>query len=338
MSILSVHDIQGISSYQNKIRIPTGHTLELQGNIKLPVWTTATRPNSPEIGTFGFNTTLTLLEFYNGTTWQAANSSGKPDGLTASTAAVSGTQLKADYPNASSGVYYYNISGTVYQIYTDMVTDGGGWMLLGYAGSTTSPGGNSILVPFNYFGTVATTRVYDQTSFSRFDLARSITGAGASTSKLMWRRTNDSNKILIHSVETAMWNVLGTTASGNWPLFNNSVGDRIEYMKMSNSGPNGLVTRTNTSSNPHTCRYEPGGAGTTSNSYPGIAWNSPFCDNSDNYGGFTNALNRRAIVYWETNGPQSSGQWFHGSPLSLGDGTNPYGGQSRKDIEVYFKV
>jgi hypothetical protein len=84
----------------------------------------------------------------------------------------------------------------------------------------------------------------------------------------MWRRTNDSNKILIHSVETAMWNVLGTTASGNWPLFNNSVGDRIEYMKMSNSGPNGLVTRTNTSSNPHTCRYEPGGAGTTSNSYP----------------------------------------------------------------------
>lgn len=337
MSILSVHDIQGISAYQNKIRVPSGHSLQIEGSLKLPSWTNSTKPSSPEIGMFGYNSQQGYLEYYDGTTWKQAGQSSKPDGLTAATAALNGTQLKADYPNLPSGVYYYSIGGTTYQIYTDMEVDGGGWMLFGYAGSTTSPGGNSILVPFNYFGTLATTRAYDQTSFSRFDIARQITGAGPS-SKLMWRRTNDQNKILVHSIESAMWNVLGVSATGGWPLFNNSVGDQITYMKMSNSGANGLVTRTNTSTNPHTCRYEPGGPGTSSNSYPGIAWNSPFCDNSDNFGGFTNALNRRAIAYWETNGPQSSGQWFHGSPLSLGDGTNPYGGQSRKDIEVYFKI
>jgi len=336
MSILSVYNIQGISTYQNKIRIPTGHTLELKGSLTLPVWTDSTRPSVPEIGTFGFNSQSGVLEYYDGTTWKKAGSS-KADGLTAATAATSGTQLKTDFPAYSSGNYYYNIGGATYQIYTDMTTDGGGWMLFGYAGSTTSPGGNNILVPFNYFGSLSTTRTYDQTSFSRFDLVRQISGAGP-TSQLMWRRTNDSNVILIHTIESAMWNVLGVNATGGWPIFNNSVGDRINTMKMSNSGPSGLVTRSNTSTNPHTSRYEPGGSGTTSNSYPGIAWNSPFCDNSDNFGGFTNALNRRAIIYWETNGPQSSSQWFHGTPLSLGSGTNPSGGQSRKDVEVYFKL
>jgi len=34
-----------------------------------PSWTTATRPASPNAGQTGYNTTTTLLETYNGTTW-----------------------------------------------------------------------------------------------------------------------------------------------------------------------------------------------------------------------------------------------------------------------------
>ena len=33
-------------------------------------WTTSTRPSSPSTGQFGYNTTLNLVEFYNGTSWQ----------------------------------------------------------------------------------------------------------------------------------------------------------------------------------------------------------------------------------------------------------------------------
>jgi hypothetical protein len=36
-----------------------------------PSWTTATRPSSPTVGQVGFNSTLSVLEAYNGTAWVA---------------------------------------------------------------------------------------------------------------------------------------------------------------------------------------------------------------------------------------------------------------------------
>jgi hypothetical protein len=33
-------------------------------------WTTATRPSAPSTGQQGYNTTLNLVEYYNGTSWQ----------------------------------------------------------------------------------------------------------------------------------------------------------------------------------------------------------------------------------------------------------------------------
>lgn len=58
-------------------------------------WTTATRPASPSVGTTGYNTTLSVLETWNGTSWAAVSSSGSGSPLvyTASQAASGQTSL-----------------------------------------------------------------------------------------------------------------------------------------------------------------------------------------------------------------------------------------------------
>lgn len=66
------------------------------------------------------------------------------DGLSPAKASSSAYQIKQDFPNAQDGLYWIknsNINGGVpFQIYADMITDGGGWTLIltnvGYAGWT----------------------------------------------------------------------------------------------------------------------------------------------------------------------------------------------------------
>ena len=286
------------------------------------------------------------------------------DGTSSENYAESAEAILAANPSATSGVYWvkpYWYTGSPFQVYCNMTTDGGGWMMLAYGGHTTNiNGGGSVgnrkLVPFNKFGNIQTSRAYEQDSFCRMDLAKYFKGSNWQ-SQLMWTRTNDSDHILIHSIQREFYQVMGQSPSGYNAAHPNPGGDdpistqhmtwsgprtfdpdgssagvRIDVMKMSNSGENNLVTRSNTSSSPHTCRYESG------SSYPGIAWNSSYNDNTDNQGSFTTYLNRRQIVYWETNGTQTSGQWFHGSYLSFGEGSSPFGSQGRKDCEIYFKA
>lgn len=56
------------------------------------------------------------------------------DGLTAASAGLSALQIKTDFPSAVDGLYWItnpNINGgTPFQIYADMTTDGGGWILI----------------------------------------------------------------------------------------------------------------------------------------------------------------------------------------------------------------
>ncbi len=74
------------------------------------------------------------------------------DGLSSSTAGTSAKQIKTDYESSPSGIYWIsnpNINGgTPFQIYADMTTDGGGWMLLNVgAGPTTVPESTSVTSP-----------------------------------------------------------------------------------------------------------------------------------------------------------------------------------------------
>ena len=43
MSTISVHDIQGFSTYSNTVRIPNGHKLDIDGDLVIPTHTTSGR-------------------------------------------------------------------------------------------------------------------------------------------------------------------------------------------------------------------------------------------------------------------------------------------------------
>ena len=66
MSTINVHDLQGLSTYSNNVRLPSGHQMKIEGTIRLPEWTTSNRPSVPEVGQVGFNTELARYEGYNG--------------------------------------------------------------------------------------------------------------------------------------------------------------------------------------------------------------------------------------------------------------------------------
>jgi hypothetical protein len=64
----------------------------------------------------------------------------KKDGLTTAKAGSSALQIKQDFPLSVNGIYWItnpNINGGIpFQIYADMTTDGGGWMLLNISGNS----------------------------------------------------------------------------------------------------------------------------------------------------------------------------------------------------------
>lgn len=114
MSILSVHDLQGIAAYQNKIRVPSGHQLGFDGTLKIPVWTTETRPTPPEIGLIGYNSSsgVASVELYDGEDWVSIGGALRKD---SDSMVKSGLVVFLDagdtdsYPG--SGNSWYDLSG-----------------------------------------------------------------------------------------------------------------------------------------------------------------------------------------------------------------------------------
>ena len=141
MSTITVHDVQGFSTYSNTVRIPNGHKLDIAGDLKVPSHTTSGRPTA-EVGAIGFNTTLQVLEVYvsvNGVNQWYALSKAAPDGETADSAAESGYQLAQDYPGKSSGYYWIKSSAMpqALQMWVDMVEEGGGYDMYAITGGTS---------------------------------------------------------------------------------------------------------------------------------------------------------------------------------------------------------
>ncbi len=100
--------------------------------ITLPKGTSAQRPGSPVAGMMRFNTDLAFTEYHDGTAWRQAGTGLYSDlGMSASTPATSGVQIKKFRPSYSSGNYYIQPPGqSAYLVYVDMVNLGGGWVLV----------------------------------------------------------------------------------------------------------------------------------------------------------------------------------------------------------------
>jgi len=99
------------------------------GNLQVPKGTTAQRPTGVG-GMTRFNTTNSVLEYYNGSAWIGI---GLRDGSSSGNAAYSAAAIKAVVGNPSSGVYYLQVpgvnGGAPFQCYCDFTINGG----IGYA-------------------------------------------------------------------------------------------------------------------------------------------------------------------------------------------------------------
>lgn len=182
MSSLSLHDLQGISTYSNTVRVPSGHKLDIQGEFKFPTWNTAGRPGSPPDGTVGLNTELRQLEMYfaAGGGWVIVEKYGN-DGSSREYAAANAVTLHSEFPNLGDGTYWINIGGSPQEIYCDMTTSGGGWM------SFASVDAGTAWFPANINGNVAAWETMPAYSYGVYSKT------GAIGSPAYWRDYTSDN-------------------------------------------------------------------------------------------------------------------------------------------------
>lgn len=145
MSTLSVRDIQGLGTYGNTVRVPSGHSLEVDGKFILPTYTNVSAlPSNSISGELAFVSETGQVFVWTGVSWVAMG--GGLIGYSAANAATSPSQILTTNPSATNGAYWYNFGSGAVQIYTDFTN--GGYLLAGKIASynTDSSG------PWNYSG------------------------------------------------------------------------------------------------------------------------------------------------------------------------------------------
>lgn len=134
------------------------------------------------------------------------------DGLTSATAGTSALQIKQDYPSSTDGLYWIansNINaGAAFQIYADMTTDGGGWMLLNASGGNLASPEVSIVSSINSLGYLPRTTVIALAKISTIVQLRS----GPSSNKIQNVTTSTDSKPIISLRSTDFSN----NGQGTW--------------------------------------------------------------------------------------------------------------------------
>jgi len=102
-------------------------TITDTGSLVLP---TAT-PGSLSTGMKRYNSSTKAVETYSGSSWVShlPVRTYMHDGSTSPKAARSARAIKSLTGTTTDGLYWIDINGTPFEIYCDMNTDGGGWML-----------------------------------------------------------------------------------------------------------------------------------------------------------------------------------------------------------------
>ena len=105
------------------------------------------------------------------------NGSTNPDGKSANNASTSAYQIKQDFPSSTDGVYWIkniNInSGNAFQIYADMTTSGGGWMLLNSSGGRATSSEITSITSLSTLGYLPRTTVITLANISNSVLLKS---------------------------------------------------------------------------------------------------------------------------------------------------------------------
>jgi hypothetical protein len=124
MSTLTLRNLQGITTYSNTILVPSSHYLQVDGGLRIPVYTTATLPSTGTVtGQLVYDSTTKTVKVWDGTTWTNV-SKGFGTGTLADPFTGTG------YSVSTSGTYYFKTANmtSATQYYVDASTSGGPWI------------------------------------------------------------------------------------------------------------------------------------------------------------------------------------------------------------------
>ena len=207
------------------------------------------------------------------------------DGLTSATASRSAYQIKQDFPGSTDGLYWIansNInSGTPFQIYADMTTDGGGWTLI--MTNAASSGWTYANAIERNTGTPSITASYSIIAWADY-IKRSASGfqymIDATTRGsfgAIWTANGNYSFVNNNNTQT---NITINTKFGTWNYVNdNGISERMPWYR---NASNGIITTDNGGGSWWGTLITNGGwtpapwisdaGGGTANPYPGIIW------------------------------------------------------------------